>query len=121
MTQDKKPKVPSALSQENVSGDDEAAKESSLFSSGQNLEDEANKAQHNRRENTRDHVGNVLIWSVYIGFFLILSAILIYSVHSFGPNSWRFLSLEEVNNLKNNLSHIILGIFAGFVIKNKFV
>lgn len=120
MTSEHKVPIPQ---QESISGDDAlaAAKESDVFSTGRDLKSEADEAQHARRENTRDHVGLVLIWGVYIGFALILSATVIYSIHSFGPNSWRFLHVEEVQNLQNNLSHIILGIFAGLVIKNKFV
>lgn len=101
--------------------DEMAVTESDRFGSDRDLEKEANEAQHGRREKARNHVGLISVISMWFAFVLISLAAGIYAMHLIGPERLRYLSDAEILRVQETLSHIVVGVVVGFILKNRFV
>lgn len=103
------------------SAEELAYKESEGFSGGRDLEKEADESQHDRRETVRDHIGKLVVGGVYFGFALMVVVAVVYTIHVAGHEDMRWLSVDEVRTIQDNLSNVIIGAILGFLIRSKFL
>lgn len=117
-----KPKIPAEEPETLLDdkGSIEASAEATAFASG-NLEEVAERAQHGRRERTRDHIGNAAVIGVWVAAIVLIIGVLTWAFHLFAPEGWRYLPVAEITKIQDLLSHIIIGAVLGFLIKNKFM
>jgi len=116
-----KPKIPSEAKPSGPYDDERAYSESAALADKRDLGKEADEAQHERRENARNHIGKITVGFIWLGAALIGAAVLIYADHMMGPKSLRWLDSKDISNLQTGLSHIIIGGIAGFLVRNRFV
>jgi hypothetical protein len=100
--------------------DDEASAEALAYASG-TLQKEAERAQHGRRERTRDHIGRATIIGVWVAFLVLVLGALIWSWHLLAPIHWRYLEVSEIAAIQALLSNVIIGAVLGFLVRNRFM
>src|SRR5690606_12765283 len=102
-----------AVPQDGSSSDQMAVKESHMFGTGQDLERAADAAQHGRRESARNVIGVLVNFGLIIAFLLLVWTAVTWAVHMLLPDWARYLAPAEVQKIQENLSHVVIGIFAG--------
>lgn len=100
--------------------DDEAAAEARAVARG-TLREEAERAQHSRRERTRDHIGYATVIGVWVAFVVVVSGAIIWAWHLLAPIKWRYLQPDQITAIQALLSNVIVGAVLGFLIRNRFM
>lgn len=90
-----------------VGNDALASKEAIAISNG-SLQADADKQEHNRHQTFRNHINRatlIVFWSVVT---CLVVSIFIFTFHMITPESWHFLSEDQIGTLKTLLSGAIL-------------
>lgn len=98
-----------------------ANKEALAFQKGSDLEFEAEKNQHGRRESARDIISKALHWWIIVVAILVIAATLVMAYHILLPASIHWLAPSDISAIKDSLTGVTVGLFFGFMAKSKFV
>ena len=84
-------------------GDDRSVEEAKAFSKGSSYDDLRKKAEEkeiDRTEYFRDHFEKVAIITMYAIWIILIATGFIWAFHLLAPNSWHWLSAEQVKALQ---------------------
>ncbi|OFE11412.1 hypothetical protein PHACT_12715 [Pseudohongiella acticola] len=98
-----------------------AKREALALDEGEDLQRQADKSQHGRRETVRDLIAGCLHWGIIAAFVLAIIATLVIVAHMILPAEWRWLSVAEVATIKDTITSVIVGLVFGFLAQSKFL
>lgn len=103
----------------------QATAEALSLGEGTDLEREAKKNQHRRREKLKDHMGKGAIVAFWIFFWVVIlittSGGLIWAYHMLTPEKWHFLTDNQVNTIEDHVFTALVGGVFAFFSKQKFL
>lgn len=82
--------------------DESANREAAAFGQG-NLEEEARRNEHNRRERLRFHIGWAAVWLFWMAVIGVGGMALVWFYHLIAPMAWHWLSVEQVSKIQGML------------------
>lgn len=98
----------SSFTPNEIVGNDTLANKEAIAISNGSLQADADKQEHNRHQTFRNHINRatlIVFWSV-VGCLVV--SIFIFTFHMITPDSWHFLSEDQIGTLKTLLGGAIL-------------